>query len=418
MSSYLETRYRLLIYGLINLFVIVSVNSLSDLPTTVGNWESKAKLLASFQMPVDNFYPPGGAILLIPFLLFKSNFDLAVFFYFTLSSIIYYLICSRVIKNSRYFYVALLGFTFNPYLLWLVNSSQDLVFELFLILSAFALLLAGKHFLAYLPFYLLCLTRPQYWPSFLIMPLIATYLNFKFKRAEVLSKKLIAIPFIFLLMTLSINQIVFKTPAVAGEAGMTAHFGHNKFWYLSMPKFDSDVFLSTGGNMDTSKLLSTSDKFNQIKDDEFRAALINISESPKSLFLNTLQKVDTYFFAVQKNPQLSGQFYLSADQKSIVIGPNRDSWTLIFGSWIFFIQRSLLLIFSIAALTLVVVFKQLRKTLLVHPVSYFCLPYIFGSIAAVVYSTETRLKIVSELLLIPLIIFIFDRFKYQRSELN
>ena len=54
-------------YGLINFLAIVTVNQLSDLPVWIGNWESKAILLTSFQNPQSNFYPPGGAILLSPF---------------------------------------------------------------------------------------------------------------------------------------------------------------------------------------------------------------------------------------------------------------------------------------------------------------------------------------------------------------
>lgn len=416
MSYNLKEKSPLIIYGIINLIAIVCVNFISDLPVRVGNWESKATLLAAFQKPEDNFYPPGGAILLIPFLSFKPDFKIAIFFYFTISAIIYYMICSRLISNRLFFYLALSALTFNPYLLWVINSSPDSVFELFLLLSGFALLLSRKYFMACLPLYLLCLTRPQYWPSFLMLPIIAKYLKLKFSNVSDVSNKFIVTPFVLLLLTLSLNQIVFKSPAIAGEAGMTAHFGHNKYWYLSMPKFDSDVFLSTGGNMDTPKVLSHSDKFSQIKDDEFRAALINIYENPKSLFLNTLQKVDSYFFAVQKNPQLSGQYFLSTDKKSIILGPNRDSWALIFGSWLYFFHRSILLIFAIASLTLIVVFATIRRDVLAQPIILFCLPYVFGSVAAILYSTETRLKIVSELLLVPFIVYIFDLFKFKRKE--
>jgi len=407
----MSSKYLIALYGLTNFMVILAVNMISDLPVYVGNWEQKASLLASFQNPEDNFYPPGGAILLTPFLGFKPHFEVAVFFYFTISSLVYFSICSCLIKNKFYLFIALISFTFNPYLLWLVNSSQDLVFELFLLLSGFALTLAKKYIFAFFPIYLLCLTRPQYWPCFLLLPVIIWFLGLKNRKENKFEKKIIIIPFLFLLSTLSINQLVFKSPAIAGESGLTAQFGHNKNWYLSMPKFDSDVFLSTGGNMDVAQVLEGSQKLDFISDLEMRAALVSIIENPKSLFLNTLQKVDTYFFAVQKNPQLSGEFYLAPDQKTIILGANRDSWTLLIGSALYFIYRALLLIFTISAITILVIKPSIRENFLKHPVVLFCTPYLTGSIAAIIFSTETRLKIVSELLLVPLVLYVFDSLK-------
>jgi hypothetical protein len=403
-------------YGLINLLAIATVNQLSDLPVWIGNWESKAILLISFQNPQSNFYPPGGAILLSPFLWIKPNYEIAVFFYFTIASVLYFLICNKIIKNKKILILALSALTLNPYLLWLVNSSQDTVFELFLLMCGFSLLLAKRFFLFLLPLYLLCLTRPAYWSGFLVLPILIYYFSIKTKNNLTISSKLIFAPLFFLVCTFGINQAVFGSPALAGEAGMTAHFGHNKNWYLAMPKFDSDVFLSTGGNMNTEMVTSRTKRFTQIDDQELRAALIYIVENPKSVFLNTLQKLDTYFFAVQKNPQLSGEYYLAKDQKSIVIGENRDSWVIIFGSFVYFIYRSLLLILLIASITILIVLPKLRKNLIHEPQFLMFVPYLFGSISAILFFTETRYKIVSELLLVPLVLSIFDIYKSSKSQ--
>jgi hypothetical protein len=403
-------------YGLINLLAIAIVNHLSDLPVWIGNWESKAILLTSFQNPQSNFYPPGGAILLSPFLWIKPNYEIAVFFYFTIASVLYFLICNKIIKNKMILIIALSALTLNPYLLWLVNSSQDTVFELFLLMCGFSLLLAKRFFIFLLPLYLLCLTRPAYWSGFLVLPILIYYFSIKTKNNLTISSKLIFAPLFFLVCTFGINQAVFGSPALAGEAGMTAHFGHNKNWYLAMPKFDSDVFLSTGGNMNTEMITSRTKRFTQIDDQELRAALIYIVENPKSVFLNTLQKLDTYFFAVQKNPQLSGEYYLAKDQKSIVIGENRDSWLIIFGSFVYFIYRSLLLILLIASITILIVLPKLRKSLIHEPQFLMFVPYLFGSISAILFFTETRYKIVSELLLVPLVLSIFDIYKSSKSQ--
>lgn len=416
MSRINSVKFLATTYGLINLLAIIAVNQLSDLPVWIGNWESKAILLTSFQNPQSNFYPPGGAILLSPFLWLKPDYDIAVFFYFTIASVLYFLICNKIIKNKIILTLALSALTFNPYLLWLVNSSQDTVFELFLLMCGFSLLLAKRFFVCLLPLYLLCLTRPAYWPGFLVLPFLMYYFSIKTKNSLKISIKLIFVPLFFLTCTFGINQAVFGNPALAGEAGMTAHFGHNKNWYLALPKFDSDVFLSTGGNMRTELITSGSKKFMQIDNQEFRAALIYITENPKSVFLNTLQKLDTYFFAVQKNPQLSGEYYLAEDQKSIIIGENRDSWVLIFGSFIYFIYRSLFLILLISSITMLVTLPRIRQGLIHQPQFLMFVPYLFGSISAILFFTETRYKIVSELILVPLMLSIIDSYRLSKLE--
>ena len=46
----------------------------SDLQVWLGNWEAKSRQLLNFEAPTSNFYGPGGAILLIPFLWNAPNF--------------------------------------------------------------------------------------------------------------------------------------------------------------------------------------------------------------------------------------------------------------------------------------------------------------------------------------------------------
>jgi hypothetical protein len=398
-------------YAFINLLLIITVNKVSDLPVLLGNWEEKAQLIANFKNPEDNFYPPGGAILLVPFLWSKPNYEIAIYFYFTLASIIYYLICKKLITNKLFLVLALSAFTFNPYLIWLANSSQDTIFELFLLISGFALLLKRSYFLSFLPLYLLCLTRPAYWPFFILLPFMISLLRIKNSVNLQMSKKILIVPILFLVGTFGINQVIFKSPELASEAGLTAHFAHNQFFYLAMPKFDPDVFLSADGNMSTDKIISGSTKFTNIKNPEFRAAMINLFENPKSFFLNSVQKIDTYFFAVQKNPQLSGEYYLSKDRKSIIIGEARESWPLIIGSILYFMYRSFLLVLSISAFTLLVITPKMRRDLSGNPVVLFCLPFFLGSIAGILFYSETRFKIVSELLLVPLIAKVFEKHK-------
>jgi len=408
-----------LIFALFNLLIIYSVNKISDLPVWVKNWETKASQIASLQLPTDNFYPPGSAILLVPFLWNEPDYEIAVFFYFVAASILYYLICRSLIPSKNLRLVALLAFSLNPYLVWLVNSSQDTVFELFLVLSGSALLVSKRYVLSFFPFYMLCLTRPAYWVFFLILPIAIRIFKFKDLQESKINIGKMLIPYTFLLMTFGLNQLVFSTPSLANETGLTAQFSHNKYFYLSMPKFDMDVFLSKGGNMEPEKVLVGTDRFIQIKDENMRAALISIIENPKSVALNTLQKADSYLFSVQKNPQLPGEYYLSPDQKSIIIGDERLSWTLILGNIGYFIYRALLQVFFIIAATLYFASPRIRKQIRKTNSFLLLAPFICGLIPGLLFYTESRFKVVAELLLVPLIIMIMNEFRNpRRSEID
>jgi hypothetical protein len=374
----------------------------------VRNWELKATQLASLQVPTDNFYPPGAAILLTPFIWNKPNYEISVYFYFVCSAVLFFLVCRTLIKNRKVRTVALLAFTLNPYLLWLVNSSQDTVFELFLLLSGSALIVKGRFVFSFFPIYLLCLTRPAYWVFFLSLPVFLRYMKTVDQRRRFISWRRMSIPFLALIATLGMNQAAFGTPSLAHEGGLTAHFAHNKHYYLSLPKFDMDFFLSTGGNMDPKKDINDSDKFKTIEDPHLRAALISIVDNPKNFTLNTLQKIDSYLFAVQKNPQLPGKYYLSQDQKNIVIGDERLTWPLILGNIAYFIYRVSLLILVISIFTLFWFFRAESKDLWKKSFMVLVLPYISGIVPGTIFYTESRFKVVSELLLIPVSLKIYE----------
>jgi hypothetical protein len=403
------------IYALGNLSIIFLVNRISDLPVWVKNWEVKASQIASLQLPTDNFYPPGAAILLAPFLWNKPDYAIAVFFYFVASSILYFLICRKLISDRNLRVFALFAFSFNPYLVWLVNSSQDTVFELFLLLCGAALIVGGRLVLSLFPIYLLCLTRPAYWVFFLLLPLALRKFKIANNKNKVIARGSMTLPPLLLLMTFGLNQIAFSSPSLAHETGLTAHFSHNKYFYLSMPKFDMDVFLSTGGNMETKDILESTGRFSKIKDEHMRAALISIVENPKSVVLNSIQKLDAYLFAVQKNPQLPGEYYLAPDRKSIIIGEERLSWTLILGNLAYFLYRATLLISLISVATLYFSSSTLRKHLGRRSSLLLALPFISGLIPGLLFYTESRFKVVSELLLVPLVLMIFNEYRKLRK---
>lgn len=163
--------------------------------------------------------------------------------------------------------------------------------------------------------------------------------------------------------------------------------------------------------MDLDERIKLDRRFANIEDLHLKAALISVIDNPKSLALNSLQKLDSYLFAVQKTPQLPGEYYLSQNQREIVIGDERLSWTLIIGNITYFAYKALLLIFLIAALTIYWVRSDLRVKLRREGTLIFALPFVCGVIPGVIFYTETRFKIVSELLLVPLICKILTEHK-------
>lgn len=398
----------LILYALLNFILIFLTNRVSDLPVLLANWESKAQKLLEFSFPEDNFYPPGSAILLAPFLWLGPEYKYVVFIYFVATSCLYYVICDYLFQKSKQKFIALMAFSGNPYLLWLVNSSQDTLFEMFLLFSFIAVLLKQKIGLSLLPLYLLCLTRPSYWVLFLVVP-VAWWL---LKREK---KYLMLVPICFLIGTLGINNIAFSQASLATEGPLTFQFSHHKLYYLAMPKFDMDVFLSKGGNMNPDKVIANSDRFSSISDIHTRAALISIIENPKSLALNTLQKLDSYFFANQKTPQLSGEYYIDSDQSSIIIGEERLTWPLILGHWFYFIYRSALFILFMSGLTLFIAHREIRKS--VREIYFMLLlPYLAGSVSGIMFYTETRFKIVSEVLTVLASLLVYVSFSRVRDE--
>jgi len=171
------------LYLIVCLAPLIIVNRVSDLPIWIGNGEAKAREILNFQLPTDNFYPIGKALMLLPFVWLTPKFFPVIVFYFLLSAVIYYFIC-ELIPNRTFRYICLAALPANPYLIWLCYSSQDTVFELFLLLLLTFSALANKHLIFITAGFLLCLTRPSYWVIFFGL---AFFLLVKGKRNKVLN---------------------------------------------------------------------------------------------------------------------------------------------------------------------------------------------------------------------------------------
>lgn len=388
----------LLAYVLICLALMLLASSFLDLPPLIGNWENKAWSIINFELS-DNYYPPGAAIALIPFLWAGPEFWPAIYFYYSLSAGVYFKLC-QFVTSTKLRLIALIALPANSYLTWLCLTSADQVIEL-LTLLLFGYSAAKNRFKLALFFgFFLCFTRPAYWIGYLLI----IYLMGKQRSKEARKTKQIvqkSAALWVLLGVLSFNQIVFGSSNLSTSSSDTIFFSHQKYHYLSLPKFDMDVFLKNGQSTNPESVVENTKKLEFIQDPKTRGALVSILDNPQRFVFSEIQKLDSYFFPIQKVPNLPGQYELSFDEKSIVIGDERLTWSLTIGHLIFAIYRAFWMILFACTLTwfALLLFSRTRFS---GPEKYLLIPFMAGVIPGLLYYVETRFKICAELLAVPL----------------
>jgi hypothetical protein len=384
---------------------------LTDLPISVGNWQGKSRELLGLSFPSSNFYGPGGAILIMPFLWSGPSFIFPIFFYFTLGCIGFFLL-SRKIESNFIRFISLLLIPANPYLIWLCYSSQDTVFE-FALLTWVMYFLQRKNWILYtLLAYLLAQTRAGYWTLFIGMS-IFFLLKDLLARHKLNWRKFLAFP--LLTMTLTFNWYVYDSPSPALEGGITAYFSYSKYQYLALPKMDMDVFLSgdrgifSEGYGPKVPLGATEAEANRIFQ---KAAIDSAIANPKEILLALMQKFENYFFGVQKIPHLPGSYVLNQDSKSIEIGDERLRWSLILANLIYELYRIALLLLGLLGLGGLIFARKFGATnsLSKLKLGILAAPWLFGALPGLLLYTETRFKIVSETLLFLFVLEIWSVF--------
>lgn len=405
----------LIIYTLALLSELTFIHSVSDLPSTLQNWLEKSRVIASLEIPQDNFYGPGSAILLIPFLPVHEYLFLANLVYFGIGIIGFWKL-TEYIPHKIGRAVCLLALPTNIYLVWLINSSQDTVFEFFLLMWA-ALFLVRKKYVLFSTFaFLLCLSRAGYWVFFLGTS-IGIFLWGKFKRDELSWKKLIAVP--LLVVTSIFNFANYDSPSPALEGGLTLYFSYTKYHYLSLPKMDMDVFLSgPNGPFSEKNGPKFPEGISQAEENSIyaKAALNSLAKYRKESVLGWMQKFDSYFFDVQKIPHLPGAYVLNQDTQTIEIQEERLTWPLVLGNLSYMLWRTFLALGALIAVGILLGSKLVGPTLGRVKLWPLALPYLFGIVPGLIIYTETRFKIVSELLLVPLILEIWSKVAALRSQ--
>ena len=414
--EFVRKNLTLIFYLLVLITELIVIQNVTDLSNWMSNWLEKSRQIASFEVPTDNFYGPGAAILLLPFSFYPDSLYLANYFYFTLGSLAYWKLTELIpLKTARF--LSRLALPANFYLIWLIYSSQDTVFEYFLLLWGCYLLVKKRYVISSLFLFLLCLTRSGYWIFFLGTSLALFVRNFYVTR-QLNFRMVIAFP---LLITISIfNYNFYDSPSPALGSGMTSYFSYTKYHYLALPKMDVDVFLSGPKGIYSKEYgpdippLSSPAESSAIYQ---AAAFDSLLENKKEVILGWMQKYESYFFGVQKVPHLPGSYVLDQELKTINIENDRLEWHLVIGNLVFLLLRSLLLVFGLVGVGLFIASKLYTRRRSELSLWVLALPYFFGIFPGMLYYTETRFKIVSELLLVPLIAQLWSSFLQSRRDL-
>jgi len=309
----------------------------------------------------------------------------------------------------------------NPALVWYCYSSTDTVFELFLFMLFIYCSIKNKILLFNISGILLAQTRPAHWLTYLG---ISIYFLIKQKGLQktVNRWRNYSASFILLITTIMSNFLIYGSFSVATVSGMNLYIANNKYAYLAHPKYDIEVFLTKGGHLELEPKFELNTKDPGKSTQYTRMAVDSIKDNPKEFTIATMQKIESYIFGIQKIPNLSGDYYLSADGKSIIIAEPRLKWALIGGHLFYEIYRGLLLMFLLISLGIYIVinkstnyFDNIRDNLAI-----FLIPWLLGFIPAILFFSDTRYKVVSELTLVPFVMLVMQSaaFKNHRKFLN
>jgi len=407
---YLAKNKGLLTYLTLLVFELTVIRHLSDLNPETQNWIPKAQQLIHFQIPDDNFYGPGGALMMVPFAFASGAAYFANYFYLVLGSLAYWKISSSI-QNLRLKILALIALPANFYLMWLIDSSQDTVFEFALLTWSIFFLLEKSWFRFTFITFLLCETRAGYWVFFLGVSVFFFIVEQKRTKRCPWSKM---ISVLLLFLSSLFNFVNYSSPTPALESGVTAYFSYTKYHYLALPKMDMDVFLSGpkgAFSKEYGPIIPEGSSPAEINHIYQKAAIESALTNKKETVLGWMQKFDSYIFDVQKIPHLPGTYVFNQDNKTIVIVDERLSWQFVLGNLAFEIYRSILLLSALSSIGLLCAVRFLKLGNAKRDSKFLLLatPFIFGFFPGLLMYTETRFKIVSELLLVPLVAEIWSR---------
>jgi len=398
---------KMVIYLLVNnlLMVIVWIENIQ--PAAAGGWISKSEELLKFHLPSDNYYPPGSALLLIPFSKFENYTLFATFFYMNVGLIFFYLICNEI-KSQFLNIIALSTLSINIYLFWLMKGSQDTVYEFAFVMISTYLLIKNYWKMSFVTLFVLFQIRSGYVILFCIVSVLLL-IKYKFYN---FNRKLILIPLILFIVSASVNLFHYGTAAPSNTSGQTLYFGQNKYFYLASPLYDVDVFLAQDGHMDVpgykNEDLRSLDSHN-IDELYLNQAIKQMKENPASFVQNTISKVDNLFFNFQKIPNLPGKYWLSRDGSTINIDQSQNlTLKYAIGNLLYFLYRVISVLLIIYALSLLIFFRKKLNAKNIEYTIWALLPFVSWIPLSLVYYNDTRFRIVPECLIIPAAVYFLN----------
>lgn len=416
-KRYLNKKLVLFIYLIMVIIELYFIYNKSDLVIGLSNWENKSKEILNFKLPSDNFYGPGGAILLAPFLWNSPDYFIAISFYAILGFYFYFKICEKI-QNDKFRYFALIIPLMNVYLFWLFVSSQDTVFEFAFFMAFIRYATEEKWIKATLAAIILAETRSAYWLIIILGIFCLCFL--RSKNGRIFNRKAFLIIPAFILISM-FNFISYGSASPALGGGMTAYFSFAKHHYLSLPKFDMDVFLS-GPNGEFTKQelkeeLSNAKSGAEVDRIYYKFAFRSAIENPMETVLGLMQKFESHLINIQKVPQLPGKYVFDYETNSINIQNERLNWNLVLGNLLYEGYRFFILIFGLIGLGITIVLKKLDNSRFdLKNLEMISLFWIMSIMPALLYYSETRFKIVQEVSLIPLIVLIYLQFLKSTNE--
>lgn len=378
------------------------VDRISDLQPSLGNWESKAIQIANLQVPDDNFYGPGSALMLLPFLWVGGDFFEVNLFYCAIGSLFYWKI-TELIGNGVLRIVARVALPSNVYLIWLLHSSQDTVFEFSLLTISVYSLIKKNYILFLISTFLLSESRSQYWLYFLVAGLLLTL---RYKKIKFTA------PFVFLIFTSGFNLVHYASASPALEAGVTFELAYSRGYYLAHPKFDVDVFLDGPQGPLVSSSSSAPTNLTPAEENNYylKVAKNEALSHPEETVLGFMQKLDSVFFITQKVPNLPGAYKLDTENQTIIIEADRINTYIVAGSLVQQVWRILFLTGGLVSVGIWIVLRKLKRVDFKELV-WFLVPWASSAVSGILIYSETRFKIVSEMLLVPCIVLVLDKYQ-------
>lgn len=312
-----------LIWAFTMLVLFIIVFFINPLPNGLKTSVNTAWLHFSF--PDSNWRSYGASLVLLPFGTTTVGLNIALFVFFIGGLLFYYLICAELLK-AKFLAIGLWTLPFNTYLFWSYKSQQELVLEWFFLLGAIYFLLEKSFIISSFFCFLASFVRP----ANIVLSLFIVFIIVISIKAKVIFTSL-------LIIWLTVNSIVYGTFSPALQASYTMNYGWNRAYSITLPLADIDASYTKFDPLNSKVIDSTSDEKLRAQK-YYDQALGFIRENPAQSVAILTSKIDSWFFTIQRVPNLKNSFSTSADGLSLKLNEPHYSFlntcaSLVFAVW-------------------------------------------------------------------------------------